>query len=66
MTRRTLEMSIREGRVKIFGSKFICPTCNNLYELDEHFKDELSETEFLISGMCQACQDSVFKGDENE
>lgn len=24
------------------------------------FKDELSEKEFRISGMCQACQDEVF------
>lgn len=24
------------------------------------FRDELSEKEFLISGLCQACQDSVW------
>ena len=24
------------------------------------FKDELSKAEYAISGMCQACQDSVF------
>lgn len=28
------------------------------------FKDELSKKEFTISGMCQACQDSVFDSEE--
>jgi hypothetical protein len=27
------------------------------------FKDELSEKEFTISGMCQTCQDETFEGD---
>jgi len=35
----------------------LCPTCQG--EITE-FKDELSKKEFSISGMCQACQDSVF------
>lgn len=31
------------------------------------FRDALSEREYRISGMCQACQDSVFGGgDDNE
>ena len=25
------------------------------------FKDKLSETEYLISGLCQTCQDETFK-----
>lgn len=29
------------------------------------FKDRLSQKEYTISGMCQSCQDSVFK-DEDE
>lgn len=29
------------------------------------FKDALSHKEFGISGLCQACQDSVFGGDES-
>jgi len=37
-----------------------CPTCRG--EIGE-FKDELSRREFSISGMCQACQDSVFNAD---
>jgi hypothetical protein len=29
------------------------------------FRDELSKLEYQISGLCQACQDSVFGGPEN-
>jgi len=35
----------------------ICPTCGK--EIGK-FRDKLSLKEFGISGMCQACQDSVF------
>lgn len=38
-----------------------CPTCGN--EITE-FKDELSRKEYSISGICQACQDSVFNEEE--
>ena len=34
-----------------------CPTCGKLVS---KFRDELSEREFRISGMCQECQDEVF------
>lgn len=35
----------------------VCATCG----LPAHkFRDALSEKEFTISGMCQACQDLVF------
>lgn len=36
----------------------LCPTCSG--EVGE-FRDDLSIKEFSISGMCQKCQDSVFK-----
>jgi hypothetical protein len=26
----------------------------------EHFKDDISQREYLISGMCQICQDKTF------
>jgi hypothetical protein len=29
------------------------------------FNDLLSETEYTISGLCQTCQDSVFKSDDD-
>lgn len=35
----------------------ICVTCGGPAN---SFQDELSAREFLLSGMCQACQDSVF------
>lgn len=38
-----------------------CPTCKKPVNVAD-FKDELSKKEYGISGMCQACQDSVFGG----
>jgi len=35
-----------------------CPMCRKKIGV---FKDFLSEKEFKISGMCQICQDGVFK-----
>lgn len=40
-----------------------CMTCNNEFIAD-NFRDELSEKEYSISGMCQECQDNVFGGDK--
>lgn len=37
----------------------ICPTCKAKIN-DDEFTDELSRTEYSISGMCQECQDSLF------
>jgi len=37
--------------------KHICMTCSGKVE---GFDSELSQKEFLISGMCQKCQDSIF------
>ena len=36
-----------------------CATCSKVVKMSD-FKDDLSKTEFSISGMCQDCQDSVF------
>jgi hypothetical protein len=41
--------------------KGICPTCDGPVT---EFKDAISRKEFTISGMCQACQDSVFDAPE--
>lgn len=38
-----------------------CPTCGKPVG---EFRDELSRTEYKISGMCQECQDSVFGEEE--
>jgi len=42
---------------KTLKDKGLCPTCG---EPTGAFTDALSYKEFLISGMCQECQDSVF------
>lgn len=44
----------REESIK----KEICVTCGGPAT---SFKDELSIAEYAISGMCQTCQDEVFK-----
>jgi len=37
-----------------------CPFCQKPVKESE-FKDELSRKEFKISGICQVCQDDMFK-----
>ena len=37
-----------------------CPICSDTIRADE-FTDTLSVKEFRISGMCQKCQDNIFK-----
>ena len=39
------------------GHMDTCRMCNSVVE---EFRDDLSEREYLISGMCQKCQDGVF------
>lgn len=41
----------------------LCPTCGQPIG---PFRDKLSEKEYGISGMCQACQDKVFNPPEDE
>ena len=37
-----------------------CPLCGKEIKMKD-FKDDLSIKEFKISGMCQKCQDDIFK-----
>lgn len=37
-----------------------CPICKEVISIDE-FKDALSLKEYRISGLCQECQDKIFK-----
>ena len=37
----------------------LCPTCHKLVS-ESDFRDVCSKREFLISGMCQKCQDETF------
>lgn len=41
-----------------------CITCNSPNVHEEDFRDDLSKKEFLISRMCQICQDNIFGLDE--
>ena len=36
-----------------------CPSCKTKVN-EGSFRDELSKTEFTISGLCQECQDKIF------
>jgi len=36
-----------------------CPFCKKPVTMEE-FKDEMSKSEFRISGLCQKCQDEMF------
>tara|TARA_Y100000310_G_scaffold335963_1_gene419301 strand:- start:1704 stop:1892 length:189 start_codon:yes stop_codon:yes gene_type:complete len=36
-----------------------CPFCKKEIDTDE-FTDEVSHREYLISGLCQGCQDETF------
>lgn len=45
----------------------LCPACNRPVEGQDGFRDELSWREYLITGMCQACQDMMeTKGDVDD
>ena len=37
-----------------------CVTCAKQIR-DEDFRNQMSEDEYSISGMCQECQDSIFE-----
>lgn len=54
-----IEKIFPEGADKMKHRK--CPTCGADMK-NPVFKDKLSEKEFMISGMCQKCQDEVFNG----
>lgn len=47
-------------KLGILVQQGFCPMCQAAIDESE-FKDELSRKEFSISGLCQACQDRVFR-----
>lgn len=45
----------------------VCNTlfgCGKPVNVETDFRDEISQKEFGISGLCQECQDGVFNGPE--
>jgi len=53
------------GREVDLVEKNKCPLCKKDINLED-FKDDLSKREFEISGMCQKCQDDIFKDEDEE
>lgn len=43
----------------------MCPSCKAPVD-QASFRDEVSKREYKISGLCQACQDEVFGGPEED
>ena len=41
--------------------KGLCPCCGGV--VNHNFRDAASRREFEISGLCQVCQDAVYKGE---
>jgi len=68
MNMRLLEEAVLMGMIpKTFVDNLKhrrCPLCGKSTK-NLIFKDKLSEREFIISGMCQECQDNVFN-EKNE
>jgi hypothetical protein len=59
-TKTNVELLGKLKSMSVNVSEEGCMTCNNKYPLK--FTDLLSYEEFKISGMCQECQDKIFKG----
>lgn len=62
---------IQEQRKKFLMGKdqssYECTVCPYVIRAPQsHFKDELSKREFVISGLCQPCQDEIFKGPDEK
>jgi hypothetical protein len=62
-TARILIQSLTWDAGSRMSKKHICMTCSGKVE---GFDSELSRKEFLISGMCQKCQDSIFDASEED
>ena len=43
----------------------ICPICGEKINIED-FTDEISKSEFYISGICQKCQDEIFNNNEDD
>lgn len=56
---RRHELMCMLSEPRVWGQR--CATCGTQDREAFSFRDKLSVDEFRISGMCQRCQDSVFK-----
>ena len=53
-------------RPESFEGKTICALCGKSVDVDADFKDELSKKEWLISHICQECQDKTFASNKKQ
>lgn len=58
-TKKILQMAGFSEEVRLVESGR-CPLCKKHINMRD-FKDDLSKKEYTQSGMCQTCQDSIFK-----
>jgi hypothetical protein len=47
-------------------AKGLCPHCKCEEPAKKGFKDELSEKDFRITGLCQECQDDIYADEEDD
>ena len=59
MNKEIMKQAGFEKEMQIVDAGF-CPFCYEKIGPPSDFKDALSVREFMISGLCQACQDKMF------
>jgi hypothetical protein len=62
-----VNQNARFAAIVAFGKKAgerldhgLCPRCG---KQANHFRDKVSQREWVISGLCQSCQDAIFVED---
>lgn len=60
----TLVSAVYKPISKEFFQDLKCHLCEEKIDINE-FTDELSQKEFIISGLCRICQDKTFQNEEN-
>ena len=63
MNKHILQKAGFGDRVAKYQEGF-CTVCEKAIHPNNEFKDELSLREYMITGLCQACQDEYFEEDE--
>lgn len=53
-------LGVKDGRLKSIRQNVCIPKPIGCGEPIGEFKDEISKREYLISGLCQKCQDKIF------
>jgi hypothetical protein len=59
MNKKIMKEAGFEKEVELVKQK-LCPICFKKVDIDD-FKDTLSRKEFQISGICNSCQNKIFR-----